>query len=250
MSRAGPTAAPEMAPWIDRWTRRGLAAATANALAAAAAVRQVRRGETLVVPGERDKAILVLDGYLAVRVIDADGHQLILTLARRGQTLVPPIAPPPLISEVEIVAISAAVAAIVPAQLVWDLAKQDRGFALRLLDLSREVVERLLSRLEELTFSTARERLAVVLLAYEPLFASSTLIVQRRVLAGLVGVSREMTGRLLLGLERDGLIRRAGWEIAILDPDRLRAVADWEEAGRGHYAELRGPDGDDPLLDP
>jgi CRP-like cAMP-binding protein len=193
---------------------------------------------------------MVLDGYLAVRVIGTDGHQLILTLARRGQTLVPPIAPPPLISEVEIVAVTAAAAAIVPARLVWDLAQQDRGLALRLLDLSRGVVERLLSRLEALTFSSARERLAVVLLAYGPLFASSTPIVRRPVLAGLVGVSREMTGRLLRGFERDGLIRRAASEIAILDPDRLRAVARWEEVGRGHYIELRGPDGDDPLLDP
>jgi CRP-like cAMP-binding protein len=250
MSEAGPAAAPEMAPWIDRWTRAGLAAPTANALAAAATVRQVRRGATLVAPGERDKATLVLDGYLAVRVIGTDGHQFILTLARRGQALVPPIAPPPLISEVEIVAVTAAAAAIVPARLVWDLAQQDRGLALRLLDLSRGVVERLLSRLEALTFSSARERLAVVLLAYEPLFASSTPIVQRPVLAGLVGVSREMTGRLLRGFERDGLIRRAGSEIAILDPDGLHAVARWEEGGRGHYVELRGPDGDDPLLDP
>lgn len=249
MTTAGPATAPEMAGWIERWTRTGLAAPTARALAAAATVLRVGRGATLLVPGETDQAILVLDGYLAARVMDAEGHEFILALARRGQTLVPPIARPPLISEIEIVAVTTATAALAPAGLVWRLAEQDPDFALRLLDLSRSVVERLLGRLQELTFSSARQRLAVVLLAYEPLLAETRPIVARQDLAGLIGVSREMTGRLVRGLEHDGLIRRSGRAIAILDRDRLRGIARWEEVGRDHYLDLRGPAGDDPLLD-
>ena len=249
MTTPGPATAPEMAGWIERWTRGGLAPPTASALAAAATVRRVGRGATLLAPGETDQAVVVLDGYLATRVTDAEGHEFILALARQGQTLVPPIARPPLISAIEIVALTPATAALAPAAIVWQLAEQDPDFALRLLDLSRNVAERLLSRLHEVTFSSARQRLAVVLLAYEPLLAGTRPIVTRAELADLVGVSREMTGRLLRGLEHDGLIRRSGRMIAILDVDGLRGIARWEEVGRDHYLDLRGPAGDDPLLD-
>jgi CRP/FNR family transcriptional regulator len=247
MSTAGPAA--EVAAYIERWTRQGLAPSTGRALGAAATVRRVRARATLISPGETDDALLILGGYLAVRVGDADGHQFILTLARRGQTLVPPIARPPLIAGVEIAAVTTTVAALVPSRLVWDLAERDPAFALRLLDLSRGVVERLLSRLQELAFSSARQRLAVVLLAYEPLFAATTPILARTELAGLIGVSREMTSRLLRELERDGLISRSGRAIALTDPDGLRRLAHWDDVGRDQYRELRGPAGDDPLLD-
>jgi CRP-like cAMP-binding protein len=226
-----------------------MAASTASALAAAATVRQVGRGATLLAPGETDQAVIVLDGYLAARVMDAEGHQFILALARQGQTLVPPIARPPLISRIEVVVLTGATTALAPAGLVWELAERDPDFSLQLLDLSRSVADRLLSRLHELTFSSARQRLAVVLLAYEPLLAGTRPIVTRTELAGLVGVSREMTGRLIRELEHDGLIRRSGRTIAILNDERLRGVARWDEVGRDHYLDLRGPAWDDPLLD-
>ena len=42
--------------------------------------------------------------------------------------------------------------------------------------------------------------------------------------------------------------RRIGRTIAILNDERLRGVARWDEVGRDQYLDLRGPAWDDPLL--
>jgi CRP-like cAMP-binding protein len=240
---------PELAAWTDRWTRRGYSASTVSALAAAVTVREFGRGEILIEPGQTEQTLLILEGYLAVGVSGPQGHQFILTLGRRGQCLVPPIGQPPQISAVEIFAVSRGAVGLIPTRLGWDVAERDPRFALQMLNLSRKAIARLLSRLEELTFSSARERLAVVLLAYQPLLAPPTPILSRALLADLVGVSREMTGRLFRDLEQQQIVRRADRGIEIVDADALRAVARWDETGREHYLDLRGPDGDDPLLD-
>jgi hypothetical protein len=98
-------------------------------------------------------------------------------------------------------------------------------------------------------FRPAKERFAVVLLAYGPLLARHPPLLTRGTLAGLVGTSREMVSSVIRDLQAQGIVSRRGRSLHVLDEGRLRDVARWDEGGSEHVAALLGPRGGDALLD-
>ena len=111
-----------------------------------------------------------------------------------------------------------------------ELALQDAGLAVGLLDLASDFAVVLNVRLDERSFESARQRMAAILLRYgSVIFDTPHPVAQRADLAAMIGTSRVMMYRTLRGLEADGLVKRQrGGGINVLDEDgleRLVAVA-------------------------
>jgi Mn-dependent DtxR family transcriptional regulator len=78
-------------------------------------------------------------------------------------------------------------------------------------------------RLDERSFSNARQRMAAILLRYgKVIFDTPHPVAHRADLAAMIGTSRVMMYRTLRDLEADGLVKRErGGGIFILDEERL-----------------------------
>jgi CRP-like cAMP-binding protein len=113
---------------------------------------------------------------------------------------------------------------------IRELALQDAGLAVGLLDLASDFAVVLNVRLDERSFESARQRMAAILLRYgSVIFDTPHPVAQRADLAAMIGTSRVMMYRTLRGLEADGLVKRQhGGGINVLDKEglaRLVAVA-------------------------
>jgi CRP-like cAMP-binding protein len=81
-------------------------------------------------------------------------------------------------------------------------------------------------RIEGFLHQDARRRVLRILARHRELFFGERAVLSRSHLPGLVGTSREMTGRVLRQLEREGMIERFGRSgLRLLRPDRLEAGA-------------------------
>jgi hypothetical protein len=103
----------------------------------------------------------------------------------------------------------------------------DPGLGLGLLDLNHACILDLVARIDELTFEDARHRLAQVLLEQEDIaFDEVRPSLSRHELAEVVGVSNEMTGRILRELEDAGAVRRLNHlGLQLVDRAYLEALA-------------------------
>jgi CRP-like cAMP-binding protein len=106
---------------------------------------------------------------------------------------------------------------------VRELALQDAGLAVGLLDLSADFAMVLNVRLDAQSFASAHQRMAAILLRYgEAIFDTRHPVAQRADLAAMIGTSRVMMYRTLRGLETDGLVKRhPGGGISIVDDEGL-----------------------------
>jgi CRP-like cAMP-binding protein len=81
-------------------------------------------------------------------------------------------------------------------------------------------------RIEGFLHQDARRRVLRILARHRELFFGEHMILTRAHLPGLVGTSREMTGRVLRQLEREGTIERYGRTgLRLLRPERLEPGA-------------------------
>ncbi|MHB8959722.1 MAG: Crp/Fnr family transcriptional regulator [Candidatus Limnocylindrales bacterium] len=120
-------------------------------------------------------------------------------------------------------------------RVMRELALQDAGLAVGLLDLSSAFAVVLNVRLDERSFANARQRMAAILTRYgEVIFDTPHPVAQRADLAAMIGTSRVMMYRTLRGLEAEGLVKRHhGGGISIVDREgleRLVEVASPDEA--------------------
>jgi CRP-like cAMP-binding protein len=113
-----------------------------------------------------------------------------------------------------------------PADVVRDIAVQDSGLLLDVVDHLAYRVRLSLHLLERQTFAPARARLASFLIRNEGLVSSPGSGLLRRQMAAMVGVSQEMLGRILRRWEREGIIRRDRPPcLTVLDRARLEEEA-------------------------
>ena len=70
----------------------------------------------------------------------------------------------------DFVGLSAGQVALVPASAIRDLVERDPQFAVRMVDEASDGLRRVFDRWHEVTFDSAARRLAIALLAYEPLY--------------------------------------------------------------------------------
>jgi CRP-like cAMP-binding protein len=81
-------------------------------------------------------------------------------------------------------------------------------------------------RIEGFLHQDARGRVLRVLARHRELFFGDPAVLSRTHLPGLVGTSREMTGRVLRQLEREGTLERFGRTgLRLLRPDQLETGA-------------------------
>jgi CRP-like cAMP-binding protein len=126
----------------------------------------------------------------------------------------------------ELVALSDGTWATWDPAFMRELALQDAGLAVGLLDLSSDFAVILNVRLDERSFESARQRMAAILLRYgSVIFDTPHPVAQRADLAAMIGTSRVMMYRTLRGLEADGLVKRQhGGGINVLDKEGLARI--------------------------
>ena len=178
---------------------------------------------------------VVLDGHVMYRRVVETGQVRAALIAGPGFLGgLRSISDPDADALYELVALTDGTWATWDPRLVRELALQDAGLAVGLLDLSAEFAMVLNVRLDAQSFASARQRMAAILLRYgEPIFDTRHPVAQRGDLAAMIGTSRVMMYRTLRGLEADGLVmRHHGGGISIVD-----------EEGLARLVEVAAPDG-------
>lgn len=193
-------------------------------------MEQAARQQTF---GRRD--LLHARGMQLPPFVMLDGHVMTRRVAETGQVRAALIAGPGYFGGIrsitdpdadalyELVALTDGTWATWDPRFLRELALQDAGLAVGLLDHSADFSVVLTMRLDERSFETARQRLAAILTRYGTvIFDTSRPVAQRADLAAMIGTSRVMMYRALRELEAEGLVKREkSGGIKILDEKRL-----------------------------
>jgi CRP/FNR family transcriptional regulator, cyclic AMP receptor protein len=209
LSRVLPTARPETHRLLAETARTGTAKAN----------------EIIFWQGEPIRLTLVVDGHVAFRRTTPEGRELVLGLATRGD-LFGYTSISTQRASVDLVALMPAEVALWPAGALRPLVAGDPGLALDVIDgMARYIVD-IAERMDGFIHQNARGRVARILTRYGDLFFGQPATLSRAHLPSLVGTSREMTGRVLRDLEREGLLIRVGQTgLRLLSPERLHETA-------------------------
>jgi CRP-like cAMP-binding protein len=218
------TVAPDIAQLIER-ALPGSRSETSRFLAGTAHVRRVGREEMIFRQGEPIQLTLVLRGHGAFRRTTVDGQQLIVGVAGPGD-LVGLSSAASIHSSVDLAALTDCEVALWRGPEVRRLATTDPGFALALIDQLATFLRTITERVDGFLHQNARRRVVRILAEHRELFFAEPAILSRAHLPSLVGTSREMTGRVLRELEREGTLARVGRsDLRLLRPDLLDADA-------------------------
>jgi CRP/FNR family cyclic AMP-dependent transcriptional regulator len=203
----------------------GALAETISVLLETARVWMARRDETVYRQGEPVPLTLIVHGYGAFRRTTEDGHDLMVGVGEPGD-LFGFSSMAPVQSSVELVALTDCLVAQWPGAEIRKLAVDDPGLALRAAESMAESLHAVIERVEGFLHQDARRRVVRILARHRDLFFGESAVLTRAHLPSLVGTSREMTGRVLRQLEREGTITRVGRAgLRLLRPDRLGADA-------------------------
>jgi CRP-like cAMP-binding protein len=125
-------------------------------------------------------------------------------------------------SSVELIAVTECDVVQWPGQAIRALVVEDPALALAAIDSMADSLHATLESIEGFLHQDARRRVLRVLERHRALFFGDPPILDRSHLPGLVGTSREMTGRVLRQLEREGTLERTGRTgLRLLRPERL-----------------------------
>jgi CRP-like cAMP-binding protein len=198
---------------------------TIAALIETARLRAVPPGGTIYSQGEPVPLTLVLAGYGLAQRTTADGQQLFSGVALAGN-LFGYSGMASSISSVELLALTECEVAQWPGTRVRALAANDAALALVAIDSMAASLHVLMGQIEGFLHQDARRRVLRILARYRALFFDEPPVLNRTHLPGLVGTTREMTGRVLRQLEKEGTLRREGRNgLRLLSPERLEAAA-------------------------
>jgi CRP-like cAMP-binding protein len=199
---------------------------THRVLAQTARTGQVVPDQIIFRQGEGIPLTLVVRGHGAFRRTTVDGRQLVLGLVAGGDMFgFSSIASRP--ATVDLVALTTGEVATWSGSDLRPLAAGDSGLAMDVIDGMSRYMVNTIERVDGFIHQDARRRVLRVLAEYEDLIFGPSAVLSRTHLPGLVGTSREMTGRVLRRLEREGLIARVGRRgLKLLSPAGLhQAVA-------------------------
>lgn len=196
---------------------------TSESLAAMAHLRSVSGGGTIFSQGEPIPLTLVIRGHGAFRRTTIEGKQIATGIGIPGNLYgFSSIAGTR--SSVEFVALTDCDVAMWSGRALRGLAMADPGFALDAIDHMAGFINMLAGNLEGFMHQDARRRVVRVLARHRDLFFAEPPVLSRSLLPSLVGTSREMTGRVLRALEREGTVARVGRTgLKLLRPDQLEA---------------------------
>ncbi len=181
-------------------------------------------GEIIFSDGEACTGMfIVIQGQVRIVKSSAEGREQVLLVAGPGASFneVPVFdgGPNPAAAE----AMEPTALWMLPKDDFLDLVKEYPAMALGVLRAFAGRLRRLTMLVEDLSFRRVTSRVAKTLLqmAEEP--QSRRRLTQQQ-MAALVGTSREVVGRSLKELERDGLIRFERNRILVLRPEALREI--------------------------
>jgi len=190
-------------------------------LAAVARLKTIGSGEVIFRQGEPIPLTLVLRGYAAFRRTTPDGRQLVFGIAKPGWLFgYSGIAAQP--ASVDLVAVTPTKVGLWSGTDLRDLLVADPDLALSVIDEMGRYIVSISDRLDGFIHQEARGRVLRVLTEYADLFFGEPPVLPRTLLSGLVGTSREMTGRVLRTLESERVLARVGRRgLTLLDPAAL-----------------------------
>lgn len=184
-------------------------------------VRTVQPGERIYTQGDPVPLTVILEGYGAARRTTISGKELVSGVALAGVLFgwsglssVP--------SSVELVALTECRVAQWLGPAVRRLASSDPELGLAAIDSMAWSLHQTVERIEGFLHQDARLRVVRVLAQYRELFFGEEPVLTRAHLPGLVGTTREMTGKVLRQLERDGTLARVDRNgLKLLRPEQL-----------------------------
>jgi CRP-like cAMP-binding protein len=184
-------------------------------------VRSVKPGEHIYRQGDPVPLTLILEGYGAARRTTINGKVFVSGIAPAGVLFGwSGLAAVP--SSVELVALTECQVAQWRGAEIRALASTDPGLALAAIDSMAWSLHQTVERIEGFFHQDARLRVLRILALHRDLFFGEPPVLTTAHLSGLVGTSREMTGRVLRQLERDGTVARTGRAgLKLLRPDQL-----------------------------
>jgi CRP-like cAMP-binding protein len=199
----------------------GCRPATIATLVDTARVWTAHVGDRIYRQGELVPLTLILRGYGVAERTMNDGQQILSGVAPAGNLFgYSGIAST--LSSVEMIALTECEIAQWPGALVRPLVVADPGFALAAIDSMAGSLHQTMQRIEGYVHQDARRRVIRILARHRDLFFGDPAVLTRTHLPGLVGTSREMTGRVLRQLEREGVLARVGRVgLRLLRPDLL-----------------------------
>jgi CRP/FNR family transcriptional regulator, cyclic AMP receptor protein len=182
--------------------------------------------ESIYRQGDAVDLTLVLEGHVAFQRTTEDGLQLMAGVAGPG-ALFGFTSMTPVTSSVDLVTVTACRLAQWRGQELRALAERDPALALHATDALAGSLHDLLERVEGFMHQDSRRRVLRILARHRALFFSDPAILTRAHLPSLVGTTREMTGKVLRQLEREGVVLREGRSgLRLLDPARLDSEQD------------------------
>ena len=184
-------------------------------------VRTVQRGDRIYTQGNPVPLTIILEGYAAARRMTIGGKELVNGVAPPGVLFGwSGLASVP--SSVELVALTECRVAQWPGPMIRTQASADPELALAAIDSMAWSLHQTVERIEGFLRQDARLRVVRVLAQYRDLFFSENPVLTRAHLPGLVGTTREMTGKVLRQLERDGTLARVDRNgLKLLRPEQL-----------------------------
>jgi CRP-like cAMP-binding protein len=201
-------------------------------LADTARLRTVPPEAAIYPQGEPAMLTLILDGFGAFRRTTIGGQQLSSGVGRAGD-LFGFSSMASVASSVELVALTECHVAQWPGAQIRALAGEDPALAINAVDSMAAALHAMIERVEGFLHQDARRRVVRIMARHRDLFFGEPAILTRAHLPSLVGTSREMTGRVLRQLEREGTVGRVGRTgLKLLRPERLEADAAGGEQAR------------------
>jgi CRP/FNR family transcriptional regulator, cyclic AMP receptor protein len=190
-----------------------------------ARLRSVHPGDSIYQQGEPVPVTLIVRGYGAARRTTAGGQEIVSGVAPAGELFGwSGLASAP--SSVQLLALTDCDVAQWPGPEIRALAVADPDLALAAIDSMAASLHATVERIEGFLHQDARRRVLRILVRHRELFFGDPAVLSRAHLPALVGTSREMTGRVLRQLEREGMIERFGRSgLRLLRPDQLEAGA-------------------------
>lgn len=186
-------------------------------------MRVFRDGEIVFHQGEEVPLILLLRGHGGFRRTTVDGQQVMVGVASPDEIFGLTSASAT-IATVELIALTELEAMVWRGEVLRRLIAEDPTVALRIVDRLSLFLTILTEKVDGFLHQDARRRVIRILARHRDLFFRDPPVLSRTHLPGLVGTSREMTGRVLRELERERIVMRIGRTgLELLDPRPLDA---------------------------
>jgi len=206
---------------------QGADASSLLQLEQAARQQTFSRRDLLHARGVQLPPFVLLDGHVMTRRVAETGQVRAALIAGPGYLGgIRSISEPAAEALYELIALTDGTWATWDPGFVRELALQDAGLAVSLLDHSSDFSVVLTMRLDERSFENTRQRLAAILTRYgKVIFDTPHPVAQRADLAAMIGASRVMMYRALRELEAEGIVeRQRSGGINILDEERLAGL--------------------------